>query len=79
MNSGLGIKLDCLRGCYETDAEGGQKETARRRGVIISGRTGTQPRQMKDAEEFDLCGSSCTLFQDIGHLPVFIDLLHAIF
>ena len=44
MTSRLGIQPDHLRGRYETNAEGGRKETARRRGVAISSRTGTWPR-----------------------------------
>ena len=40
MTGRLGIQPNCLHRCYETYAEGGRKETARRGGIAISGRTG---------------------------------------
>ena len=42
--SRLGIQPDHICKSYETNAEGGWKETARRRGVAISGQTGTWPQ-----------------------------------
>ena len=40
MTDRTGAQPNCLRGCHEVDAEGGQEETVRRGGVAISGRPG---------------------------------------